>query len=129
MENVLWKYFVGKAHFCYIKELGGRFGYFFFGSGAGKGGEASEEAAGGGGSIKIEGGGGVRGGGVGGGRALEGMSVGRGGGGAKYFFSGPKCPPRERFCFISVFGKPRLPEQVLELIAIIWPGRPPPLSE
>ena len=76
--------------------LGGRFGYFlfFFCSGEGESGGNRE----GGGVrflLKIPGGGGVvfqeGRGGEGAGRVFAGNWRG---GGAKYFFSGPKCPPR-----------------------------------
>ena len=76
-------------------HLGGRFAYFllfFFCSGEGKG---ESEEPGGGGRFSIENP--RRGGGClpsGWGRA-EGVFAGNlGGGGAKYFFAGPKCPPR-----------------------------------
>ena len=76
------------------KNLGGRFGnfLFFFCSGAGEKEEASKEVAGRF-LIKNRGrGGGFRGGGVGGGRALGECLWGEGGG-ANFFFSGPKFPP------------------------------------
>ena len=80
-----------------IHSLGGRFEYlyFFLFWGGGRGKEASEE--GGQGKrflIKNRG----RGGGFPRrrhwrGKGARGMSMKRGGGAAKYFFSGPKCPP------------------------------------
>ena len=75
--------------------LGGRFGFFFFFlfGGGGKGGRVRGGCRGVGFLLKLEGGGGgFRGGVVGGGRA-PGECL-WGGGGAKFFFSGPKCPPR-----------------------------------
>ena len=75
--------------------LGGRFGYFyFFLFWAGGKEEASEEVAGGGSVlIKIEGGGGVSEEEAREGEWRRGNFCGEGGG-AKYFFSGPKRPPR-----------------------------------
>ena len=78
--------------------LGGRFGYFLFFSARGGGGGSSRRQERGGGRFLIENprrGGGVsrRGRGFPGG--LFGANWGfLGGGGAKYFFSGPKRPPR-----------------------------------
>ena len=64
-------------------KLGGRFGYsLFFSAGEGKG---ESGATGGGGSVFIE---------KGGARGRE-CVCRESGGGAKYFFSGPKCPPRK----------------------------------
>ena len=69
------------------------FNYFSV-RGAGEKEEASEEVAVGSVSIKNRGrGGGFREGGVGGERARWGNVCGERGGGAKYFFSGPKFPP------------------------------------
>ena len=80
-------------------KLGGRFGYFLFFSCSGRGKGESEAQGGGGGLdslLKIP-------------QAGEGLQEGEGrgggrvsaanwgiGGGAKYFLSGPKCPPRLR---------------------------------
>ena len=77
------------------KRLRGRFEYFYFFSarGRGRGSPRRQEGAGVGFLLKIPGGRGgspTRGGGGEGGR----VSAGNFGGGAKYFFSGPKCPPR-----------------------------------
>ena len=79
-------------------KLGGRFGYFYFFFCSGKG-EGESEASGGGGVdflLKIPGGGspGEEGEGP---RGWEGVcgELGHWGRGAKYFFSGPKCPPRK----------------------------------
>ena len=75
--------------------LGGRFGYFvFFLLGGGIAGKGEFEAPGrrGGGHFFFR----VPGEGVGGGRVAGRVSAGNfwGGGGAKYFLSGPKFPPR-----------------------------------
>ena len=72
--------------------------FYFFCSGEGKG-ESGATWGGVGFLLKIPRGGGVSQEGVGGGEGAGRVSAGDlgnlGGGGAKYFFSGPKCPPRE----------------------------------
>ena len=81
---------------CLPNCLGGRFGYFLFFSfsWAGEKGGASEEVAGGAGLLsKIEGGGGLSEEEARERKGRRGNVCGEGGGGAKYFFSGPKCPP------------------------------------
>ena len=79
-------------------RLGGRFGYFLFFSDRGRGRGvrgARKGVRGVGFSLKIPGGGVCRErGGGGGGRRGAGSLQGMGGG-AKYFFSGPKFPPRK----------------------------------
>ena len=82
---------VKSCHVC----LGGRFGYFLFFSPRGRGRGCPRRRDGGGrifsgksqeGGLPVGGGGGARG--------REGVcGEFGGGGGAKYFFSGPKCPP------------------------------------
>ena len=78
-------------------ELGGRFGYFYFSAwGRGRGSPRRREGVGGiGFLLKIPGGGvSSTGGAEGPGGCLRRIGEFLGGG-AKYFFSGPKCPPRE----------------------------------
>ena len=81
---------------CFLTKLGGRFGYFLIFSG--RGGEGEFEVPGRGVglgfSLKIPGGGG---GCFQEGEGPEGVcgKSGKFGGGAKYFFSGPKRPPRK----------------------------------
>ena len=90
-----WNYHSLQNYYSQL-SLGGRFGYFlfFFCSGEGKG--ESEAPGGGGGNFLWkkfqERGGGLPCGSGRGGRGREGVCWERGGG--KYFFSGPKCPPR-----------------------------------
>ena len=98
------------------QNLGGRFGYFlfFFCSGEGSGNPWRQEGAGVSFLLRVPGGGGfpTRGGGEGPGGCLRGTL----GGGAKYFFSGPKCPPRNAHSSFSplsskpaVFGRGQRP--------------------
>ena len=86
----------GSVAYLVERPLGGRFGYFLFFSVPGRGGGRRRPRRWPGAGLfikKYREGGGFRGGGAGGGRAPGRMSVGREGG-SKYFFSGPKCPPR-----------------------------------
>ena len=86
------------SHPCLRANLGGRFGYFLFfllggGEGGARGAEKGEDDF----LLQISGGGGGLLGGRGGGaRGWEGACRELGGRGAKYFFSGPKGPPRNR---------------------------------
>ena len=78
--------------------------YFFFCFGAGEREEASEEVAGGGRFlIKIEGGGGGSEEEAREGEGRRGNVYGEGGG-AKFFFSGPKCPPRKALVNAALFS-------------------------
>ena len=82
-----------------MHDLGGHFGYFLIFSALG-GGRGSPRSREGGGLIFIEnprrGGGGFlqEGEGLRGREGVCGELGNLGGGGAKYFFSGPECPPR-----------------------------------
>ena len=79
----------------FLVDVSDIFSFFFLFGGGGKGGGVRGGGRGGSVLIKNRGrGGGFRGGGVGGGRALGECLWGGEGGGGKYFFSGPKFPPR-----------------------------------
>ena len=81
------------------EQLGGRFGYFYFFllGGGGEGGSPRCWEGGGDFLLKIPGGGGFSRAGEGGGaRGREGVCGEWGRGGLNNFFSGPKCPPRQR---------------------------------